>query len=134
MHLNMCMWSLQVNVTVFIDGSPPNSLLRQGLTLIMELINLARLMCQWALRDPLPLPPQCWGYRCVLIRGSTQPLLGFWGLEFKSSCMYSREFTHWVISSAPHLIIFNAIVNGGNAAGLYILFRCYNLIELICQF
>lgn len=47
-------------------SSYPLALLIQDLSLNLELATTARLACQRAPRIFLSLPPQLWGYRCVL--------------------------------------------------------------------
>lgn len=84
---------------VFLNISP-SWLLRQGLSLDLETTSLVSLAGQWALGILLSPSPYCWDYSCTV--ASSFFFFSFMqdlGIELKPSCLHSKHFLHWDLST-----------------------------------
>lgn len=93
MHVDACVCTRarrgpQLKLNVFSHHSSLY-IWEQGLSLSLEPTVLASLASQIP-RDPLSLPPKCWGERWAPTL--SWPSLGFWGSEFQAWCLCGMPF------------------------------------------
>lgn len=102
--LCMCVWRLQINISVSLHQSP------RGLLLNLELTVLPRLVGQQA------LGLSCLHIPCPVLRVTdahchAQLFRGILESELRSVCSDSKHFTHRAVSLVPHNVPLNGCLN-----------------------